>query len=826
MRSRTSSDAGPPEGGPARALAPSPVVAERASANDPGASLVCAHCGVSLAGAPGPYCCEGCRAVAEILKDRGLLRYYDLRGERGVPVAIAGPARGGAEWLSLLEADLATKSGLVPVQLDAQGLHCSGCVWLVDEMFRQTGARGRAVTNPIRGTVDLFVAPDFPLRRFVEDVERLGYRLGPRRRNEVGSDLVLRMGVTIALAMNAMIFAIALYVGVEDPKLYWLFQGLAFALSLVAFGVGGIVFVRSALRSLSSGLLHLDLPIAIGLLLGYAGSTYSFFFDGARGAYFDTLTVFTALMLTGRFLRQRVLSKNRAQLLEDGGIEGLLTRRIVEVAPGHERVEIVPVSRLEKGDVLLVSPGDVVPVAATLLDAEASISLDWITGEAVPHHLDRGDSVLAGACAAGSSALRVRAEEPFAASALLELLRTPTVADREGDSVSPFERALARGWVVGVLLAAAIGFGAWMLATHDVPRSLSVAIGLLVVTCPCAFGIATPLAHELVLARLRKQGLLVRSSRFLERASSVRRVVFDKTGTLTTGDLELSDETALDALDASDRAILYNLAARSSHPKSGALRRAIPAAQQRYDATLTAEEVRGAGVEARVDGRTYRLGSRAFVASAAVLDGGEEREADVVFGADGEVLAAFHTEERLRADATVEVEELRKLGCEILMLSGDRMDRALEAARAAGIDASRVVADKTPEEKAAFIREIDHGDTLMIGDGINDSLAVVAAHCSGTPASGRTFLAARADFYLLTAGLRPVRLALLASRAVKRTIRRNLTLSLTYNAVAIGLAYAGLMSPLVCAVFMPASSLLTIFHTTRSLAGEGDKWTQ
>ncbi len=789
---------------------------------------VCAHCGADLESARGPYCCDGCKLVAEILRDRGLLRYYDLRGARGVPIAVAGPARGGTEWLSLLESKLVTESGLVPVQLDAQGLHCSGCVWLVDEMFRRSGKPGRVITNPIRGTVDLFVGHDFPLRAFVEDVERLGYRLGPRRRSDAGSDLILRMGVCIALAMNAMIFAIALYGGVSDPKLYWLFNGLAFALSLVAFFVGGIVFVRSAFQSLRRGLLHLDLPIAIGLVLGYVGSAYSFFFDGARGTYFDTLTVFTALMLTGRFLRQRVLEKNRAQLLEDGGIEGLLARRIAASEPGFERVEIVGVSKIKKGDTLLVSPGDVVPVAATLLDQVAVVSLDWITGESVPHHADRGDAILAGACAAGDSAIRVRAEEPFEASALLELLRTPTVADREGDSFSPFERLVARYWVIGVLVAAAIGFGSWLIATGSVPRALSVTIGLLVVTCPCAFGIATPLAQEIVLAKLRKQGLLVRASRFLERAASVRRVVFDKTGTLTTGELELTDHASLDALSSEARVVLYNLAARSSHPKSGALRAAVPEVDQRYDANLSAVEVRGAGVEAEVLGRVYRLGSHAFVKhhTAALVDVVSDLEdGDVAFGIDGVIEATFRTEERLRSDAAVEVEALRRAGLEILMLSGDREDRALEAADAAGIDRKLVFAGKSPEEKAAMIRQIDHADTLMIGDGINDSLAVVAAHCSGTPASGRTFLAARADFYLLTAGLRPVRAALLAARAIKRTTQRNLALSLGYNTLAVGLAYAGLMSPLVCAIFMPTSSLLTILHTTRSLAREGESWT-
>ncbi|MFO0551282.1 MAG: heavy metal translocating P-type ATPase [Polyangiaceae bacterium] len=720
-------------------------------------------------------------------------------------------ALGDEAWLDAAEETLHQSTGLTPVHLDLEGLHCTGCVWVCEELHRRTKLPGSVMVNPATGSLDIWAPPDFPLRDYVRDLAALGYRAGPRRKaSGSSSGLITRMGITIALAMNAMIFAIALYAGLgqESSALRWTFHLLELGLAIAAFIVGGSLFVRSAVRGLRRGVLHLDLPIAVGLVLGYAGSTASLILSEGRDAYFDTLVVFTALMLVGRYLRERVLEKNRAQLLDDAGIDGLLVRRIAQSTDG-ERVEVVPATKIESGDIVLLASHDVMPAAGTLEEEEATLSLEWITGESAPIECKRQAAIPAGAANVGRKAIRVRASEAASTSALMDLLRVPSAVDRYGDVATSFETRLSRFWVIAVLALGSIGFGGWFAKTHDLSNAVSVAVAVLVVTCPCAFGIATPIAYQSVLARLRRSGLLVRSASFLDRATSIRRVVFDKTGTLTTGSLSV-DAPALPA-DASR--VLYNLAAKSSHPKAAAIASALPLSAQRLDDGLAVVEEAGKGVSVERDGRVYRLGAPAWAAPTLR----EAASGDVVFSIDGSVQHVFDSRERIREDAGREVAALQNLGLDVWMLTGDKRDRAQRVAGECGIAQAAVIAEQSPEQKAAWIRSVDHADTLMVGDGVNDGPATNAAFASGTPAAGRAFLAARTDFYLLAAGLAPIRRALNGARALRAALRRNLVFAALYNTFAVSLALAGVMSPLLCAVLMPLSSITSIALALRSL---------
>lgn len=779
----------------------------------------CEHC-ASPVPAGEAFCCEGCRAVHALLVGEGLSRYYDLRNGAAAPVADDRNARADAAWLELAARQLeAAGPGLQKLSLDLQGVSCSACVWLIDELFRRTSAPGRVLVNPARGTIDLWIESRFALVPFIEDLARFGYRVGPRRADgdAPASDLVARVGICAAIAMNTMLFAIARYAGLADPPTVRLFQLLELGLAGAAFLVGGTVFVASAARALRRGVLHLDLPIAIGIVLGYVGSIASLWVSGGDASYLDTLVVFTTLMLLGKLLRERVVARNRAQILDDAGAEAMLVRKIEPRADGGETVVIRPATSVRRGDVLLVAPGDVVPVAAEVIDRTVTLSLEWITGEAEPVLAAAGDPVVAGASVAGGVAARFRAGEDLAASALLDLLRAPA----EGrDGPGAFERKIASFWVPFVLLAASGGFAGWWWATGDAARALAVAVGLLVVTCPCAFGIATPLGHELVLAELRRRGLLVRTAGFLERAADVKTVVFDKTGTLTTGRLLLDDAASIAALPASSQRVLHQLAAHSSHPKSAAVAAAIAPEHRTVDAGITVTETAGAGVEAVVDGVCYRLGSSAFALGREAARGA----GDVVFSADGRELSRSATREDLRPDATAAIAALDREGLAIWMLTGDGRARAEALAHFAGIDPSRVVAEQRPEEKVAFVRAHDRTDLLFIGDGINDAPAAAVATCSGTPAAGRTFLAARSDFFLLGEGLSGVRLALRGARALRRRTRGNLRLAVVYNAIALGLCFGGLMSPIAAAVLMPVSSLLAVSLTMRDLARKDAPW--
>ena len=777
----------------------------------------CLHCGNPVDGfarAGERFCCVGCEAVYTLLGARHLSKYYALRGGAGQPVATLPVERVDHKWIEPFATELRANGR---VDLDVQGMHCVACVWLVEHVFREHAGGLRVIINPAIGRLHVTAASPFDLAAFVIDLERFGYRLGPPLKDArtASSGLVTRMGICIAIAMNSMIFAVAIYAGLHDGPLYTLFHRITFALSLASVFVGGSVFFRSAWAALRRGILHMDLPIALGIALAGAGSTYSFLFHRNDANFLDTLAVFIALMLVGRFLQERVLEKNRLSILASDGVEGLLARRV-----SQGRVATVKCTTLRKGDVLLVAPGDLVPVDARLRGGSAaSFSLDWINGESEPRAFAAGARVPAGAFSAGARAAELEAATDFAESALVELLRTPL--PREGDQArsAPFWQKLAKRYVVAVLIAASLGFAAWLAVTHDFGKSLSVATAVLIVTCPCAFGIATPLAYDLVQAGLRRAGLFVRSPGFLDRAAQVRTVVFDKTGTLTSGTVLLTPASlaAIEALEAVDRRALADLVLRSTHPKSMAIREAL-GENDAYDAGAIVVEHPGLGVELVRRGIRYRLGAPAWAAS------GSHASADVAFAKDDALLAELSTREAPRADAEREVRALAASGYEVWLLSGDAQPRVEAIARATGIAASHAVGERSPEGKAAWVAAHDRKDLLMVGDGINDSLVVASAFCSGTPAIDRPFMAARSDFYFVSPGLRPVRTALRASLALARIRRANLVVSLSYNTVAVALAYAGLMSPLLCAVFMPVSSLTTIGIATFALAGRSALW--
>jgi Cu2+-exporting ATPase len=729
-----------------------------------------------------------------------------------VPATGALSQRRDEKWLDAVEARVRGSDPRARVTLDVQGLHCVGCVWLIEELFARAQDGERVEVNPALGRVDMVVGPQFDVRGFVRGVERFGYLFGPpiKREQRASRDLLWRLGVCAAIAMNSMIFAIPLYAGLDAGPVFSLFTTLNFGLGALAVAVGGTVFFRSAWRALQQRMLHLDLPIAMGVALAFVGSAVSYFTQRSRAAYFDTLDVFITLMLFGRWLQEHIVDRNRAWLLASDGTDGLLVRRVRD-----GRVEIARCAEIEAGDSLLVAPGDLVPVDARLEGSGGSFSLDWIFGESRPRSYAQGEVVPAGAFASGDEASLVSATTAFEQSPLRELLRATDRAVGSQARTSPWFQLLSKVYVIGVLGVAASGFVGWMLATGDLSRALGVTTAVLIVTCPCAFGIATPLAYEMVQARLRRAGLFVRRSGFLDRATAVRTVVFDKTGTLTTGALALADAGPLEALNEEQRAVLYDLVARSGHPKSAAVREAIEVQGLRLDAEARTVEHPGLGLELVRAGRRWRLGEPRWV-------GASGAKGDLAFGVDGIVLAELTTVERLRADATSEVAALVADGYDVWLLSGDTQERADVAAHACGVPLDHAIGERTPQDKALFV-QVMPAPVLFVGDGVNDAMALDRAHVSGTPAVDRPFVPARADFFFVTPGLGPIRLALRSARALAQVVRADLAIALVYNALAVGLALAGRMSPLLCAVLMPASSLTTIAATVATLS-KGRLW--
>ncbi|MFK7984890.1 MAG: heavy metal translocating P-type ATPase metal-binding domain-containing protein [Sandaracinaceae bacterium] len=767
----------------------------------------CDHCAAPLRGdEPDAFCCGGCRRVHGMLHGLGLERYYALRDGAGVPVGEASER--DQKWLEPMLEQVATGDALCRLTMDVQGIHCAACVWLIEELTRREPAAKRVVVNPTRGRIELVVDPGFDLFRWVEGVEGLGYLLGPALKTAAREtdDLTLRMGISIALAMNTMMLALAMYLGLSEGPVYELARQITFALGSATVLVGGSWFVKSAWRAARQGLVHLDLPIAVGIVLAFAGSVVSFF-TRAGADYFDTVAIFVALMLVGRWIQARIVARNRDRLLASDGVEGLLARR----REGAE-VKLVRCVDLVEGDELMLAPGDLVPVAAELGTA-ARMRLDWIDGESAPREFGAGQTAPAGAFHASDSAIVARCLTDFAESPLVDLL-TPN--DARTDGPGHLGDGIARLYVGAVLGLAAAGFLYWW-SVGTLGDAVSVSTAVLVVTCPCAFGIAAPLAHELVRARLQQAGLFARTTSLLSNAAAVTRVVFDKTGTLTTGTPQLASVASLAALNDGERAALLKLATQSTHPKSRAVVDALAQVGGRVlvsnDGDSVVQEAAGCGVQTRVDGRLHRLGRPDWAAPEHELP-----ESDLVYAIDGRPAAVMQTRETARPDAAEEIRRLEAAGYETWILSGDQTAKVRALAASLGVPADRAIGDASPEGKASWLAAHGPEQTLFVGDGINDSLAADVALVSGTPAVDRPFMAARSDFYFVTAGLEPIRAVLAASHRLRRVVRADLAFALTYNAGAVALALVGLVEPWVAAILMPLSSVATLVGTSAALA--------
>ncbi len=750
--------------------------------------------------------------VHNLLHEQGLDRYYALAGDK--VSAVSEPMPRSHSWLEpLIEKAMATEGQVCSLQLDVQGIHCAACVWLMNETFRRHQGAGDITVNPTLGTVRVhWKKGQLDLERWVKEVEAFGYQFGPARKegSKKSIDLPVRLGISAALAINVMLFSVSFYFGLDktDPDVFPLFTGLSFALSTGTVLIGGWPFFQAAVRGLRSRMLHLDLPIAMGIVLVYGMSVVQLVTSHGRGdlAYFDTLNTFITLMLLGRFLQERLLERNRRYLLEDDGADGLLVRRV-----RGERLESVKAPKVVKDDVLLVAPSDLVPVESVLLDLPAQISTDWMTGEAAPRRVEKGALIPAGSFNAGRVAFHVKATQDFAESSLVALLRQP--APRAGGEAKHQQlwNGLARRWVVTVLGVSSLGFLLWLPRGLD--AAVNVMVSLLVITCPCAIGIAIPLAYELVQSRLRKGGFFVRSTDLLDRLTDVKQLVFDKTGTLTLGRLELVDPHL--TLDGAQLDAAYNLAVRSSHPVSGALARAFEGAGAKYDPSAEVEEVPGKGMEwKRTDG-TWRLG-RADWAS-----GLEGRTTSL--GHDGRHLALLETREVLRPDARVELRTLKEQGYAVWLLSGDAPSRVEALASSLGLEPGHALGALSPEGKAEQVRALSRNDALYLGDGVNDALAFEAALAAGTPAIDRPVMPSKSDFFLVGEGLAPLQTALCEAQHLRQVVRRVLSLSLAYNVFAIGFALVGVMSPVAAAISMPASTLTLLLLTVSSLTPRAEK---
>lgn len=799
----------------------------------------CTHCGLPVpaglveADAPQQFCCAGCRTVWGVLRAGGLEGYYRVREAVAAPPERARPT--GARYDELDDPAFTAASvraidvgggGCVETDLLLEGVHCAACVWLVERL-------GRVVPGVIEARVNIrtrvarvrYDPARASLSRIARALDSLGYPVHPARgqaardaRTREDRRHLIRVAVAGALAGNIMLLAVALYGGEIagiDPMWNGVFRWVSMALGVLSLAWPGRVFFRGGLAALRTRTAHLDLPIAIALLAGGVWGVVNTV-RGSGEIYFDSLAVLTFLLLVGRWVQHR---QQRAAA-DEVGLMLTLTPTSATLVDADGGTRRVPIESVEIGSIVQIGPGEVVPADGVVQSGVSSVDASLLTGESVPVTARPGDAVAAGSVNV-SSVLRVRVGAVGESTRVGRLMRLVAEAsDRKAPIVQLTDRIAGR--FVLVVLTLAAGTAVYWTVRSGAHAGLEHATALLIVTCPCALGLATPMAMSVAMGRAARMRVLVKSAAALEALARPGEMVLDKTGTLTEGRMGVSRFVA----DARLRAVAAALEANSSHPIARAIVASADAAG--VGGCDSAEHVTGRGVIGVVDARRCVIGEPGFVESQSgqAADAGVIEEVlgagltPVVVWADGIGTGVFGVGDRLRADARSSVDALRGMGWEVRIASGDEPRIVRKIADEIGIEnaAGRV----SPEEKAALITRLcgeslerNGGSVVMVGDGVNDAAALAAATVGVAVHAGAEASLEAADIYIARPGVGPLVDLIELARHTRRTIRMCLGLSLSYNALVATLAASGLMSALVAAVVMPLSSLVVVSVAVR-----------
>ncbi len=769
----------------------------------------CRHCGSAILNrlAPPGFCCAGCEQVHGLIVGCGLGRYYELRAEAIAPVNETILGAKDFEWLQQAQS-AGDAAGRRTLRVALRGLSCVGCVWLIEKLLGEVPGMIGGRVNAHRGTLRLEWRAGADLTQAAVRLAGFGYLIvpddGEEHREEDG--LTTRLGLCAAFAMNAMLNSVPAYLGMKsDEQFAGIFRLLAVFFATLSMLVGGSYFASRAWASLRRGRLHMDLPIALGLTTAYLAAFVGWALGLPSLEYWDFVCLFTFLMLVGRWTQERAIEQNRRRL--PASSPTLRPVDIFEHADGAVPLRRLPAEALRPGQVYAVASGQVAPVCGRLLGQEAEVSLAWINGESEPVVYPAGRLVPSGALNIGKTPLRLEATEAWGDS----MLRKLTEAGGDGAFVPrQLERILS--WYLGIVISlAALAFGLRGALTGDWPQALQSAISILIVSCPCAIGLAFPLATELAVGALRRAGVYLRDHRVWERARHVRQVVFDKTGTLTLESPRLANPEQLSALPADARRALFALVDGNLHPFGRSLREALAPKEDPAPLAGTLRNVPGAGVMLTdTSGVVWTLGKPGWQGGAPAPAGMSSAE----FCRDGSRLALFLFAEQARPYAREVIDGLRADGVGVFILSGDRPEKVAALLRQLGLPEAGGLGGLSPEEKAAWIRRHDGAATLMLGDGANDALAFSEATLRGTPIVDLGLLEQKADFYLLGRDLRGLGRLFAMARHRRRVLTEVFAFTVVYNLVAIGLSAAGAMSPLLATLMMPTSAILTLAHVT------------
>ncbi|MBS1189662.1 MAG: heavy metal translocating P-type ATPase [Rhodocyclaceae bacterium] len=809
----------------------------------------CYHCGqpipndiqlaVTVGGQPRAMCCHGCHAVAQAIVDNGLEDYY--RSRDALPESPREAVPTILDQLSLFDHADFQKSfvkALGETEREAslllEGITCAACIWLNEQhLSKLPGVSAVDINYATRRARVRWDETRVKLSDILAAIAAIGYRAYPydaAKNEEISKkerrDAIWRLWVAGFGMMQVMMYAIPVYLAGEgdmSADIESLLRWASLVLTLPVVIYSSAPFFRHAWRDLKLRRVGMDVPVALGVGAAFAASVWATLVHSGE-VYFDSVAMFVFFLLGGRYLemtaRQKAVSVTEAlaKLLP------AFAQRLPGF-PADRTPEQVVVADLRAGDAVLVRPGDTIPADGRVVEGISCANEALLTGESRPVPKAPGDAVTGGAINA-ESPLIMRVEQVGEGTRLSAIIHLMERAAAEKPRIVELADRIASRFVGALLLVAVLVAAGWYW--FDPARALWITVSVLVVTCPCALSLATPIALTVAAGALAREGLLVTRGHAIETLARATHFVFDKTGTLTTGRMRLLDVMLFEKMSRERcLALAAALEQASEHPLGTALRLAASDAELPVAEAVRSEP--GQGVEGVIEGVSYRIGRPDFVLSAAAGDLSPQAadwlaggDTVVALGENGRCLALFRLGDEVRPEAKAVVEELKSSGRRVVLLTGDAPGVAARVAAQLGIEDVR--AGVTPQGKYDAVTGLQAagGIVAMVGDGVNDAPVLAQAQVSVAMGGGAQLARTQADLILLSENLDHLRHGLKKAGLTLKVIKQNLLWSFAYNFVALPLAIAGYVTPWLAGIGMSASSLLVVLNSLRIQRVEND----
>jgi Cu+-exporting ATPase len=757
------------------------------------------------------FCCNGCQGVYHILQDDGLSSFYDKLGKNTLSQPLAlGNDSSTFDMDSFKQRYIRkTSEGFNRVDLIIEGIHCAACIWLNEKILDETAGIVEANINFTNNKAKIVWDEDIiSLSAIIDKIRSIGYNAYPyeKTQNDKQSkknnrDYFLRMSVAIFASMNIMMIGVAKYTGFFTGMSDSMTQMVHFAEWIFATPVlfySGWIFFRGAYFGLRNKIINMDFLVITGASLTYIYSLYVLF-GGVGNSYFDSVAMILTFVLVGKYLE--VLGKKSAIDTMDKIKSYIpLEATIIE----NESKKIVSLDAILVGDIIEVKNGEKASVDGEVISGESSFDESSISGESLPVGKKLGSKIYSGTINL-DKVIRYKATKNYANSTLNNIVELLEDSLNSKPKIEEMTNNLSKYFSITILLLSFITFVSWYIMGLSFEKALIITISVIVIACPCALALATPIASLVGISWLGREGILFKEAKFIETFAKATTVIFDKTGTLTYGKLKVISKEI--ELSSDELNLLYSLVDSSTHPISKAVKLFLV---ENYP-NLThinlenIEQIPAVGVNAHYQNKK--------------LFGGKSDESSLftsyVFKIDGIILASFSLEDELRIDARTTIDYLQKEGIKTIICSGDNETVVSKMANSLGI--KEYYWEVTPKGKADLVTTLrDKGEiVVMVGDGINDSLALSRADISIAMGNGADISLAVSDIVILNDKLEGIIKSFYISKRTFKFIKQNLLISLLYNLITLPLAIFGYVIPLIAALSMSLSSLLVVGNSMR-----------